>query len=112
MPTHALTLEVRRKHCPKTTQVEQHSDILRLLDCLSLTTTEVRLARLLARSSPQPVRADDLASAVTGCPDLDHRRRVVLEQQITGLRSKLLAHNMRILCVERYGYLLLPSREE
>jgi DNA-binding response OmpR family regulator len=100
------------QHLPGTIIEESHSDLLRLLDSMDLTATEVRLLHLLAQSSPHPVRVGDLAAAVTGCPSLNRRQRSVLEQQLTRLRSKLIAHNMRLLCVERYGYLLLRSSEE
>lgn len=112
MPTHILTSSGRQQRSRRTIIEEQHSKLLRQLERLELTATEIQLSQLLARSSPSPVRDRDLATAVTGCPCLDRRRRAVLEQQIAGLRSKLIAHDMRILCVERYGYLLLPSREE
>lgn len=106
MPTRSLT-PVSQQRSPRTTVEEQQSDLLRLLDHLDLTVTETRLAQTLTRSSPLPVRDRDLAAAVTGRPDLDRRRRAVLEQQLTRLRSKLRAHGIRIFCVERYGYLLL-----
>jgi len=102
MPTYPLS---------KSTVEESSSDLLRLLDRLELTTAEFQLAHLLAQSSPHPVRVGDLAAAVTGCPSLNRQQRSVLEQQITRLRSKLMARNMRLLCVERYGYLLLRCSE-
>lgn len=111
MPTHPLTPVTRRRHLPRATLKEQQSDLLRWLDHLNLTTTEVQLVRLLVRSTPQPVRIADLATAVTGRSDLNRRQRVVLEQQIARLRSKLLAHHLRVLCVDGYGYLLLADSE-
>lgn len=96
---------------PKSTIEESSSDLLRLLDSLDLTTTEVRLLHLLAQSSPHPVRAGELAAAVTDCHSLNRRQRSVLEQQLTRLRSKLMGHGIRLLCVERYGYLLLLDGE-
>jgi len=112
MPTHSLTPVSRQPRSPRTTTEEQQIAVLRLLDRLELTATEARLAQLLARSSPYPVRDGALAAVVTGCPCLDRRRRAVLEQQIAHLRCKLIAHDIRILCVERYGYLLLPDGEK
>lgn len=112
MPTDILTSLARQRHSPRTTTEAQHDELLRLLDRLELTATEVRLVRLLARSSPHPVRVGDLAAAVTSCPCLNRRQRAVLEQQLARLRSKLMAHGMCLLCVEGYGYLLLRSSEE
>ncbi|MGB8345745.1 MAG: winged helix-turn-helix domain-containing protein [Ktedonobacteraceae bacterium] len=112
MPTHPFAPVACQQRLPRTTAGEQQRDLLRLLDCLELTASEVRLAQMLAQSSPYPVRAIDLAAAVSGCPCLDRRRRAVLEQQIAHLRCKLIAHDIRILCVERYGYLLLPDGEK
>lgn len=111
MSTYAL-MPAARQPLSRTTAGESHNNLLRLLARLELTPTEVQLAQLLVRSTPQPVRVADLAAAVTGCPDLNRRQRAVLEQQIAGLRSKLMGHGLRLLCVERYGYLLLPLREE
>jgi len=112
MPTHSLTPVSRQPRSPRTTTEEQQIAVLRLLDRLELTATESQLSQLLARSSPSPVRDNELASAVSSCPCLDRRRRAVLEQQIARLRCKLIAHGIRILSVERYGYLLLPYYEE
>lgn len=102
MPTYTL---------PKSTIEESSSDLLRRLDSLDLTATEVRLVYLLAQSSPHPVRVGELAAAVTDCHSLNRRQRSVLEQQLTRLRSKLMVYNLRLLCIEGYGYLLLRSSE-
>jgi len=112
MPARSLTPVARQQHSSRIATEEQPTSVLRLLDRLELSATEIQLAHLLARSSPYPVCDRDLVAAVTGCPDLDRRRRAVLEQQLARLRSKLLAHGLRILSVERFGYLLLSDSEE